>query len=131
MDPEVRPGLAPQESGDTGARVKWTGLPVVLALSLGLCLIGYQVANRIGHPTLVQAAVVLLVLGLLRGWVCVNRPALSDASTQRVDSTPPVSVIRLALSPQGRRVRSQPDGEVSREGHRPLVGDRAAHSSLR
>lgn len=103
-----------REVGDAQAgatQPKWGGLYAILFLSVGLCLIGYRVASGIGRPALVQCAVVLIVLGLLRGWIGLNRSAPVAESNETTSSTPPVSVLRIALSRQSQSVRPTPAPE--------------------
>ena len=112
-------------------RVRGGGLSAILLLSLALCLVGYVLADAIGRPALVQCAVALILLGLLRGWISLNRSALTTGSAGIAGSTPRVSLIRVPLSRRGHAVRSQPAPDPPHAADEPLVKDPALHTSLR
>lgn len=111
--------------------LKRGGLYAILLFSLALCLAGYVLVNEIGHPKLIQVAVALILLGLLRGWISLNRSALTTESAGTTVTTPPFSLIRVPLSSRGRAVHPQPAPESPHGADQPLIGDPVTHISLR
>jgi hypothetical protein len=81
----------------------WGGLYAVLAAAALLCLAGYRLGSTPRLAVLLQVAVVLLVLGLLAGWLRVAREAAHQvAPAAAAGSRPPFSVVRVPLGTHGR-----------------------------
>ncbi len=113
-------------------RPAWGALYSVTLIGAILCLIGYRLETAVGQATLLQSAVVVIVLGLLFAWTRAHRSFLLD-QTSGLQAAPrrPFSIIRVPFSRASSAVRHQPNElSAARRGRRSSARP-PAHSSLR
>jgi hypothetical protein len=124
---------AAADSGKGGRRrPAWGALYSVTLIGAILCLVGYRLETSVGQATLLQSAVVVIVLGLLCAWTRVHRSFLLD-QTPGLQGAPrrTFSIIRVPFSRASSAVRHQPNElSVARRGRRSSARP-PAHSSLR
>jgi hypothetical protein len=80
----------------------WARLYVILLAGVGLCLVGYRLGTTPLLATLLQLGAVLIILGLLSGWVRGTLPFLLREGTDAVCTPQPFSALRLRLRSQRR-----------------------------
>jgi hypothetical protein len=107
----TRRSCEPRERSRTA---RWGVLYVIFVTSVGLCGAGSRLVVAVGHSTLVEYGVALVILGLLVAWVRRSRSVLSP-ETPGVQARPrePFSIIHVAFSPGSVRPNRRPLAALS------------------
>jgi hypothetical protein len=115
-----------------GGRRPWGRLYCVALTSAILCAVGYRLEAAVGQATLLQFAVVVIVLGLLFVWTRVHHSVLLDQSAALPRSTTRLfSILRVPLSREPNAVRHQRHERFLAPGGRTSSTRPATHPPLR
>jgi hypothetical protein len=106
-----------RDDQEAPGRIPWAMRYAALLTSVGLCVGGYFLDAAIGHPSLIQSAVALAILGLLAAWVRTSRAASSVERTEApMSSRAPFTIIHVGFppasdGPRQRRRTAPPETE--------------------